>query len=33
MEDYFLAWGLVICIFALIALMPPFDGKWGGDGE
>jgi hypothetical protein len=24
----FIAAGVVVCLFALIALMPPFDGEW-----
>jgi hypothetical protein len=24
----FIAAGVVVCLFALIALMPSFDGKW-----
>ena len=24
-----IAAGVLVCLFGLIALMPPFDGKWG----
>jgi hypothetical protein len=23
-----IAFGTILCLFSLIALMPPFDGKW-----
>jgi hypothetical protein len=28
MSDGFLAAGVIVLLFALIALMPSFDGKW-----
>jgi hypothetical protein len=28
MSDGLIAFGLIVCLFGMIALMPPFDGRW-----
>jgi hypothetical protein len=28
MSDGLIAFGLIVCLLAMIALMPPFDGRW-----